>query len=227
MDTSKARTPISGRSAVDGSSPTTHAPPKRRMKLDWNSNLQSLPQEQNNDVNSKVRLVAERHFKISDQSKDRGTEKKQECILERKNEESGHVFVHHLGAGDRRLFKEEFVSNDLSNFKVFSNLPWFFRDFLMFHYRKVHALWVFAHERRTSHGLKLVKHVVYDHLKSSGVLPVEESPASNKKPSRSQSVESDLQQDRATAALPIDRNSHLTWLLLWWQALTSACSFLK
>ncbi|KAL3700271.1 hypothetical protein R1sor_018293 [Riccia sorocarpa] len=183
VDTSRAGTLISGRSAADGPSPTTHAPPKRRMKLDWNSNLQSPSHEQNNDINSKVRLVAEQYFKISDQWKDQGTEKKQECILEvrqfykgaddipnsffrdkfsawgrnkhqyldknirsvsegtksldeeleqklkklgetesmdkiheaeRKKEKSGHVFVHHLGASDRRLFKEEFVSNGIS-----------------------------------------------------------------------------------------------------------------
>ncbi|KAL3701944.1 hypothetical protein R1sor_019966 [Riccia sorocarpa] len=187
VDASRAGTPISGRSTdVHAVTPLPPPPPKRRMKLDWNSELLSLPSDQNNDVNAKTRLVAERHFKISDHWKDQPTEKKQECITEvrsfykgadqipdsffrdkfnawgrnrrqylnknirsfsagkksvddlrkicseelqqeltkisqsnsmekireaqKKKEESGHVFVHHLGAGGRRLFKEDFLS---------------------------------------------------------------------------------------------------------------------
>ncbi|KAL3696473.1 hypothetical protein R1sor_010549 [Riccia sorocarpa] len=80
-DGSRAGTPISGASA---DLPTSDAPPppKRRMKLDWNATLLSLPSNQNNDVNAKTRLVAERHFKISDQWKDHASEKKQECITD-------------------------------------------------------------------------------------------------------------------------------------------------
>ncbi|KAL3689847.1 hypothetical protein R1sor_016156 [Riccia sorocarpa] len=163
--------------------------------------LLSLPFDQNNDVNAKTRLVAERHFKISDHWKDQSIEKKQECITEvrlfyksadqipdsffrdkfsawgrnrrqylnknvryvsagkksvddlrkicseelqqeltkisqsdsmekireaqKKKEESGHVFVHHLGACGRRLFKEDFVSTQLyktHNFVQFTML---------------------------------------------------------------------------------------------------------
>ncbi|KAL3682950.1 hypothetical protein R1sor_000972 [Riccia sorocarpa] len=76
---SRAGTPISGRSAPET---TTPAPPTRRIRLDWDLDLLSLPQEQNNDVNAKVRLVAARHFKIWDQWKEHPTEKKQECINE-------------------------------------------------------------------------------------------------------------------------------------------------
>ncbi|KAL3675752.1 hypothetical protein R1sor_025700 [Riccia sorocarpa] len=32
------------------------------------------------------------------------------CEAQKKKEDSGHVFVHHLGAGGRRLFKEDFLS---------------------------------------------------------------------------------------------------------------------
>ncbi|KAL3683167.1 hypothetical protein R1sor_001189 [Riccia sorocarpa] len=173
IDGSRSGTPVSGRSGP--SSATTSQPPKQ-VRLDWNKDLLSLPQDQNNDVNSKVRLVAERHMKIWDQWKQQPTEKKQECISElrsfykgaevipdsffrdkfsawgrirsvsagtktkaelckicseelqselqklrqqesmeklrkaqKKKEEAGNVFVHHLGAGGRRLFKEDFV----------------------------------------------------------------------------------------------------------------------
>ncbi|KAL3699525.1 hypothetical protein R1sor_017547 [Riccia sorocarpa] len=158
-----------------------------QVRLDWNKDLLSLPQDQNNEVNSKVRLVAERHVKIWDQWKEQPTEKKHECISElrsfykgaevipdsfsrdklsvwgrnrrqymnknirsvsagtkteaelrkicseelqrelqklsqqesmeklreaqKKKEESDNVFVHHLGAGGRRLFKEDFIQN--------------------------------------------------------------------------------------------------------------------
>ncbi|KAL3690778.1 hypothetical protein R1sor_004429 [Riccia sorocarpa] len=76
---SRAGTPISGWSAPET---TTLAPPTRRIRLDWDLDLLSLPQQQNNDVNAKVRLVAARHFKIWDQWKEQPTEKKQECINE-------------------------------------------------------------------------------------------------------------------------------------------------
>ncbi|KAL3693673.1 hypothetical protein R1sor_007324 [Riccia sorocarpa] len=76
---SRAGMPISGRSAPET---TTPAPPMRRIRFDWDLDLLSLPQEQNNDVNAKVRLVAARHFKIWDQWKEQPTEKKQECINE-------------------------------------------------------------------------------------------------------------------------------------------------
>ncbi|KAL3697095.1 hypothetical protein R1sor_011171 [Riccia sorocarpa] len=49
---SRTKTPIFGRSAPET---TTHAPPTRRIRLDWDLDLLSLPQEQNNDVNAKVR----------------------------------------------------------------------------------------------------------------------------------------------------------------------------
>ncbi|KAL3694073.1 hypothetical protein R1sor_007724 [Riccia sorocarpa] len=184
IDGSRAGTPVSGRS---GPPSATASQPPKRVKLDWNKDLLSLPQDQNKDVNSKVRLVAERHMKIWDQWKEQPTEKKQECISElrsfykgaevipdsffkdkfsawrrnrrqymnknirsmsagtkteaelrkicseelhselqklsqqesmeklreaqKKKQEAGNVFVHHLGAGDRRLFKEDFIQN--------------------------------------------------------------------------------------------------------------------
>ncbi|KAL3695849.1 hypothetical protein R1sor_009925 [Riccia sorocarpa] len=79
IDGSRTGTPISGRS-TPGSRPPQ--PPTRRIRLDWNQDLLSLPQDQNNDVNAKVRLISERHFKIWDQWMDQPTEKKQECITE-------------------------------------------------------------------------------------------------------------------------------------------------
>ncbi|KAL2642791.1 hypothetical protein R1flu_010378 [Riccia fluitans] len=74
---SEAGTLISQRSAPETITPV---PPNRRNKLDWNFEMQSLPQEQDNGVNAKVRLVEERHFKIWDQWKNQPTKKKQECI---------------------------------------------------------------------------------------------------------------------------------------------------
>ncbi|KAL3696039.1 hypothetical protein R1sor_010115 [Riccia sorocarpa] len=81
VDGSRVGTPIFGASA---DLPTSGAPPppKRRMKLDWNATLLSLPSDQNNDVNAKTSLVAERHFKIFEQWKDQASEKKQECITD-------------------------------------------------------------------------------------------------------------------------------------------------
>ncbi|KAL3687330.1 hypothetical protein R1sor_013639 [Riccia sorocarpa] len=187
IDGSRAGTPVSGRS---GPPSATASQPPKRVRLDWNKDLLSLPQDQNKDVNSKVRLVAERHMKIWDQWKEQPTQKKQECISElrsfykgaevipdsffkdkfsawgrnrrqymnknicsmsagtkteaelrkicseelqselqklsqqesmeklreaqKKKEEAGNVFVHHLGAGDRRLSKKtsEFVDDE-------------------------------------------------------------------------------------------------------------------
>ncbi|KAL3694148.1 hypothetical protein R1sor_007799 [Riccia sorocarpa] len=78
VDGSNSGTPVSGQSTP----PVVTPPPGKGMKLEWNSELLSLPNEQNNHVNAKVRLVAERHFKKLDHWKDQPTEKKQECIME-------------------------------------------------------------------------------------------------------------------------------------------------
>ncbi|KAL2635454.1 hypothetical protein R1flu_006933 [Riccia fluitans] len=56
---SGARTPISQRSALETITPI---PPNRRIKLDWNFELQSLPQAQNNDMNAKGAIDSRETF---------------------------------------------------------------------------------------------------------------------------------------------------------------------
>ncbi|KAL3693688.1 hypothetical protein R1sor_007339 [Riccia sorocarpa] len=154
VDASRAGTPISGRSIdVPAVPPPPPPPPKRRMKLDWNSELLSLPSDQNNDVNAKTRdkfsawgrnrrqylnknirsvsagkksvdylrkiCSEELQQELTKISQSDSMEKIREA--QKKKEESGHVFVHHLGAGGRRLFKEDFVSTQL--YKTHSFCP--------------------------------------------------------------------------------------------------------